>query len=118
VLAALERDTQTAHGAEAVMARATQSLEAVAASSQEASSRAEVVSLASARQADAVRNVTGALQSAMDLERLAAQQARQTATVAEQLLQSIEELNSALAAMRTSGRNRPATKAQAALTSS
>jgi methyl-accepting chemotaxis protein len=118
VLTAVERDSQAAHGAEAVMARANQSLESVTAAVQEASSRAEVVSLASARQSDAVRNVSGALQSAMDLERLAAQQARQTANVAEQILKSIEELNSALAAMRTSGHNRQAARAQAAVTSS
>ena len=73
----------------------------VTTAAQEASARSEVVSLASARQADAARNVSAALQSAMDMERLAAQQSRQSGAIAEQLLKSIEELKSALTVMRT-----------------
>jgi methyl-accepting chemotaxis protein len=115
VLNSVEHDSQAAQAAEATAARASRSLESAAASLQEAGCRAEVLSLASARQADAARSVSGALQSTMDLERLAAQQTRLSVTAAEQLLKTLEELKSALGTVRTSGYGITAVKARVAV---
>jgi methyl-accepting chemotaxis protein len=82
--------------------QAAQALEGALAGVQEASARAEVITVACARQADAARTVSAALQSAADLLRLAGQQARRGTLNAEQAEKLAERLASALAGLRAS----------------
>ena len=82
-------------------AHASQSAEAGSTAMSEALARADVIALATARQADAARSVSSALQAGTDLQQLAAQQSRQAAALAEDLVKLHAELNSALGVLRS-----------------
>ena len=90
---ARESEQQTAH--------AGQSAEAGSTAMSEALARADVIALATARQADAARSVSSSLQAGTDLQQLAAQQSRQAAALAEDLVKLHSELNSALGVLRS-----------------
>jgi methyl-accepting chemotaxis protein len=102
-----ESEQQTAH--------ASQSAEVGSTAMSEALARADVIAIATARQADAARAVSSALQAGTDLQQLAAQQSRQSAALAEELVKLHAELNSALGVVRSvSASTTTATKARAA----
>ena len=81
--------------------QASQSAEAGSTALSEALARADVIGIATARQSDAVRAVSSALQSGTDLQQLASQQTRQSASLAEDLVKLHAELNSALGVLRS-----------------
>ena len=101
-----ESEQQTAH--------ASQTAEAGSTAMSEASARADVIALATARQADAARSVSSALQAGTDLQQLAAQQSRQAAALAEDLVRLHAELNSALGVLRSVPTSGTTAKARAA----
>ncbi|HYM26811.1 MAG TPA: methyl-accepting chemotaxis protein [Steroidobacteraceae bacterium] len=109
-LNAVEAGSQVTRETEAQTAQAARSVDSASASINEASARAEVIGIASARQADAARAVGASLQAGSDLQQLAALQSRQAMTVLEELLKLQAQLRTALDGMQA----RPAKPAQAA----
>ena len=107
-LNAVEAGSQVTRETEQQTALASRSVDAASASIHEASARAEVIGIASARQADAARAVGASLQAGSDLQQLAAQQSRQAMTVLEELLKLQTQLRSAMDGLRAS---RPAAAA-------
>ncbi|HZQ91757.1 MAG TPA: methyl-accepting chemotaxis protein [Terriglobales bacterium] len=99
---ALESERRAAEASSQNSGQAAQALEGALAAVQEASARAEVITVACARQADAARTVSAALQSATDLLRLAGQHARRGTLNAEQAEKLAQQLAAALAGLRAS----------------
>ena len=100
VLQALAQEVGDARTLYEQVRRACDALAGTQAPLRECNARGDVMALAAARQADASRSVQSALQSASDLEKLAAQQARQVANHAEQAQKSLSTLRSALASVQ------------------
>jgi len=100
---ALASDADALQAVHAQLARATQALQSGEPALRECAARAEVVALAASRQADAGKAVATALQGATDLEKLAAQQTRQLASLAEQTLNAAGALRAALASVHAAG---------------
>jgi methyl-accepting chemotaxis protein len=97
----LEAITRSAREGEQQTTHASQTAEAGSTAMSEALARADVIAIATARQADATRSLSSALQAGTDLQQLAAQQSRQAAAVAEDLIKLHAELKSALAVLRS-----------------
>jgi len=113
---ALENSARSARESEQQVARASQAAEAGSTAMSEALARADVIEIATARQSDAARGLSSALQSGSDLQKLAAQQSRQSAAVAEDLVKLHSELKSALGVLRSQPAPGTTAKARAATT--
>jgi methyl-accepting chemotaxis protein len=110
----LDSMARSARQGEQQAAQAGQAAEAGSNALSEALARADVIGIATARQADAVRTVSSSLQSGADLQQLAAQQTRQSAALAEDLVKLHAELNSALGVLRSLPATGTKAKARAA----
>jgi methyl-accepting chemotaxis protein len=110
----LDSMARSARQGEQQAAQAGQAAEAGSNALSEALARADVIGIATARQADAVRAVSSSLQAGADLQQLAAQQTRQSAALAEDLVKLHAELNSALGVLRSLPTTAGKAKARAA----
>jgi len=103
LLHAFGGDAQALESLQQSLARSEQALAGAQPALRECGARGEVVALAAARQADSARAVEAALQTAADLQRLAAQQLRQLTATAEQAGKLASALRSGISAGAASG---------------